>query len=934
MRNHYPSLAIALALTLGGSVSYAAPQRIIIEDEKPLEIYALGASNKVGVYKLNPTDLSNPTILGRGPAVQYTGTSVGGGGTFIDPETVVGVKYNYACYSFEATAAGTDEGPWVHSYYAANYNIPGKIYDMTYDESTGDIFCWCEQSFTTKYLAKYDREAHTLSRVGSAPSVNIYALAADGDGQLWGLGTYGMIYKIDKVTGEAEDVTAGAGSRAQFQTNIPMSAAIDPASGMMYIVGRAGTYDTYGSMMKVNLSDFSVENLGALDGYYNSLYIAGSGIADGAPASAEDLSAVFNGSKTVVTFTAPTKNHGGGTLSGELDYVVSADGEEVASGKVNAGATENCELDLSDGNHEISVVISNADGSGKPAKTTLFSGFDVPGNISALKATVDGSKVNLTWEAPSGVNGGMLDMSKLRYAVKRGSEEVASDLEVTVAEDEVTGKIKEYIYTVTVLYGETVGEKANISVFAGEPYDLPYALDLNSIESFGEAGVMVIDPNTGNSAASPTWTLDKVGDQACAVSNSTLYFNRTEFLFLPPAKYSASATYTLSFKAAANGTNAYNLLPIKLRVLIADEPTGDEAELTDLYTDELDNTKNYIEIASKANEYEWSEFEVSFSVAEDGVYSLGIEDFAKFYEANAALAVKDFAISVHYPTPANVSELTAKVQEDNNRNIDLSFKLPTHDTEGAQLLSLSKVEIYRGSKLIDELSDDLTPGAVKTYTDEFAPRGFQNYHVVAYNGTSASGHEYTTLMSGYLNNLMITSISAPEEVIPVDGEGQIMVTVINDGFEQVLEGAYNVNLLCDGVIVDSHQGSALKSDEEAVFTFDIPWTSESPAKATYKAEIAFDGDENTADNGSDEVLVEFKPKYAGLDQVSTSDVAVKAYKGTIIVEGAEGMSVNVFSANGLEVAGISKAPAKVCIETLQSGVYIVRVGSRTFKLTI
>ncbi len=157
-----------------------------------------------------------------------------------------------------------------------------------------------------------------------------------------------MLYKIDKTTGVAEDVTGGAGSRAQFQTNMPMSAAIDPASGIMYIVGRAGSYDTYASMMKVNLSDYSVENLGALDGYFNCLYIAGSSIADGAPAPAENLAAAFNGTKTVVTFTAPSQTHSGGKLSGELDYTITVDGEELATGNVNAGEEASKELDLAE----------------------------------------------------------------------------------------------------------------------------------------------------------------------------------------------------------------------------------------------------------------------------------------------------------------------------------------------------------------------------------------------------------------------------------------------------------------------------------------------------------------------------------------------------------------------------------------------------------
>lgn len=934
MRNLYTTLAFAIALAVGGGVSYAAPQRIIIDDEKPLEIYALGASSKVGVYKLNPTDLSNPTALAFGAYIQYTGSNLGGGGTFLDAETVVGVKYNYSPYPFEATAAGTDEGAWAHSYFALSYYIPGNVYDMAYDEASGDIYCWYDVNTFYKALGKYDRASHTITRVGSAPSTAVYALAVDADGQLWGVGTYGVLYKIDKTTGVAEDVTGGYGSSAYFQVDLPMSAAIDPASGLMYIVGKASSFDTSASMMKVNLSDLSVENLGKLDGWYNCLYIAGSSIADGAPAPAENLAAAFNGTKTVVTFTAPSQTHAGGELSGELDYTINVDGEDVAAGKVNAGEDASEELDLADGTHEITVVLSNAAGAGKSVKTSVFSGFDVPGNITGLTATAEGSKVSLAWTAPEGVNGGTLDMSKLRYTVTRGDDEVASALEATEAEDEVTGNVREYTYTVTVVYGEAAGQSQSVTVMAGAPYDIPYTLDLNSIENFGEAGVTVLDPNTGNYAASPTWSLSTVGEENCAVSYSLYYFNRSEYLFLPPASYKASAIYTLSFKAAASGTNANDLKTAKLRVLMAAEPTSDEEALTDLYTNPLDDTKNYIEVAAKANEYDWADYSVEFSVAEDGVYCVGIEEFAGLYENDATVAVKDFAISVRYPTPANVSDFTAAPQAGNNRNIDLSFRLPADDTDGFLLPALSAVEIYRGSELIETLTEDLTPGTIKTYTDEMAPRGFISYHVVVYNGGVASGAEYATVMSGYLNNLMITSISVTEAVIPVDGVGELKVTVKNDGFEQVLYGSYDVVLLCNGEGADYQTGSAVKTDQETDFVFDLVWTPESPAKATYKAVIVFDSDENSADDSSEEVEVEFEPAPTGVAGISAADVTVRAAAGVITVAGAQGMSVNVYAADGTLVETVASAPASYTTRGLPAGVYVVVAGSQTFKVAI
>ena len=195
-------------------------------EEKPLEMYAIGASKTTGVFRFNPTDWSatkiSTTTIG---ATGYTGSSFGGGGTFLSPDKVVGAKYSYSLYWFEATSEGNENGPWGASY--AYMGSPEEIYDMAYDEKNDIIYCWCKFGTVAKGLGTYNPTSHTVTAVGNS-TMPIRGLAIDADGQLWGIAKDGRLYTIDKTSGTATQVATI--SNFTFTEDYPSSAAIDQAS--------------------------------------------------------------------------------------------------------------------------------------------------------------------------------------------------------------------------------------------------------------------------------------------------------------------------------------------------------------------------------------------------------------------------------------------------------------------------------------------------------------------------------------------------------------------------------------------------------------------------------------------------------------------------------------------------------------------------------
>lgn len=74
------------------------------------------------------------------------------------------------------------------------------------------------------------------------------------------------------------------------------------------------------------------------------------------------------------------------------------------------------------------------------------------------------------------------------------------------------------------------------------------------------------------------------------------------------------------------------------------------------------------------------------------------------------------------------------------------------------------------------------------------------------------------------------------------------------------------------------------------------------------------------------------PKTSGVSSM-TEDIEILSNSGNILVKGASGQSIMVYTASGIEVATISKADASESI-SLESGTYIVRISDHNYKILV
>ena len=206
------------------------------------------------------------------------------------------------------------------------------------------------------------------------------------------------------------------------------------------------------------------------------------GPASAAPGLAEDFTvtpAPAAALATKVSFTAPTKDFTGNTLSEITKITVYRDNEVIKSYGSTIPGTK---LSFDDngakqGFNTYKIVCSNSNGDGNPIEVKCWAGIDVPEvPTEALHTTENGTHAIVSWVAPTqGVNGGSLDYSKLTYTVTRNDGvTVATGLSETRFVDttiDTTEGQKNVYYEITAVNeaGTSTKAKTHFLVY-GNPY--------------------------------------------------------------------------------------------------------------------------------------------------------------------------------------------------------------------------------------------------------------------------------------------------------------------------------------------------------------------------------------------------------------------------------------------------------------------------------
>lgn len=211
-----------------------------------------------------------------------------------------------------------------------------------------------------------------------------------------------------------------------------------------------------------------------------------------APLPASELSAEpapMGAHRATVSFVTPTQTVAGNALGALSKVEIYCQNEKVKTVENPAlGVKLSEEITTVDGLNKIDVVCyNNNDERSFAASTKVFTGADAPGMTKNVKAlVVEDGKVELTWEAPDGKNGGYVDPENLSYYVVRylsANEQVslAYDYEGNSFTDEYEADAQTvFTYLVIAMNEKGFGSSgvSNPIVVGGESYTLPF------VESF------------------------------------------------------------------------------------------------------------------------------------------------------------------------------------------------------------------------------------------------------------------------------------------------------------------------------------------------------------------------------------------------------------------------------------------------------------------
>lgn len=624
MKKYYFNLtfvSVAMALSATSGFDAAAQKRIDVGVEAP-KIYCVGLNSNRGVYTINSDGSFMEEKLSGSTYIQWGFQN--SGGTFLSTTEAVGTYNNYSLYAVRASAEGGGDGPWSHTYFnyrdSNNKNYPNTLIatDMALDPKTGDVYGWFRESASsvgTYVLGKYDYQNISRTTIGEASQVKIVALAFDAKSTLWGIDYAGNLYTIDLATGSLDN----KGSLGVRCDESSQSAAYDMATEKIYW----GTGGSSAALYVVDTDEVTATKVYdfPMGKRFNGFYIEPSAAPAPVPAAVTGLSAEFLGSdsQVEVVFTAPSTDTSGEALEGTLNYTIVIDEAEVKNGTVAPGAEEKTIVTCEEGDHIVSVVVSNANGESAVTTAPFFVGFDTPGEIRDLTAVADGRNVELTWNHPAGTNGGFVDYTKMAYDVVRNPGNVklldAPTTLTTLSDVLPEDNFKEYTYVVTLIYDNApAGEVVSEPIAIGSPYSLPYLVDFEGIRTLGEVGCKQI-PTAANEELK--WVLTDAEGNGCVSMASDTVTEHKAFFFTAPFELKAEKSYKLTYDVSNNSTQFGTALRINL--------SKSQTTAVD------DHIYPYLAISfnhrpDESSLGKFASYEIKFTVEEDGVYHICFVD--------------------------------------------------------------------------------------------------------------------------------------------------------------------------------------------------------------------------------------------------------------------------------------------------------------------
>lgn len=654
------------------------------------------------------------------------------------------------------------EGTTAYTFYDSDWNVTGRIsytlnskntlpYAMTYDPTTSTIYCCVFESstqwgFDKEKLEQFGRinfndAGEPVVVINSELPTHMRALAADKDGNITGIGLDGMLYDINKFTGEATATVAVTGLEGEdpwgeyapiFISHGRESAVYDWETGYIYFAYTEGEFwDPF--IARIDPKTGKAETVASLgyDGCVNydvftGLYFKQQTKSDKVvPSAASDLTVEPVGTdlQAKVTFKAPTTDSNGDDLSGNLTWRISNGNDDLANGTTTPGATVTTTVDVAQGGSSHFVVyIGQNDGESAAVNTTVFIGPDTPVIDSAPTTRVNGNRVTISWRQPYALNKG--NLGALSYKITRMPDDVVVAESCTALSyvDNIESDIKRcYYYTVEPKAGPVTGEAVTSrSVYVGTYLELPW------VDSFTDANLFLQYPVIDNNKDNNIWEINTNSSHECAyyASNDN---DADDYLLIGPFKMNSGNNYT--FKMTAGGHNIRE----RVAVYVGTDPDDVSSFDTELLAPtDIIASKGYLSVNR------------SFQPKTDGIYYFGIQactpsnsQYLYIYDVSVSVADKGAPAAPAVDAIPGATTATLKIT------------LPTKNIDGTTTSGLNLVKIIRDNNQIGTISEGLTPGTVVEYTDtDNVTRGNHTYEVVVSNAVGDGSPAQTILFRG------------------------------------------------------------------------------------------------------------------------------------------------------------------------------------------
>lgn len=754
-----------------------APSSVHLPDLQGNVLYPPTSESYLTMAKL--PDFNSPQL--RFQPLSPTGLTANGGGVLVDGVYWCGMVLSfegfesYSICSFDGETwdqlSYTDTTPGMMATDVALDPTDGKVYGCFYsDDGAGAVFG------TIDYRTQIRMEIAPLE-------VSWCGCAIDADGNLYALDMHGVLWHVNKLTGEMSEI----GSTGLHPVYLS-SACFDHHTGRLFF--SYSPADESGWLYEIDPDTAEATPIYRFPGDEEivGMYVAPAKADFGAPAVAQALAFSFQGNSLSgeVSFTVPTLTYGGETMSGSINYTVTANGETVASGSATCGQDVTAAVTVTDnGLYEFRVVLSNEVGQGPAETRSLYVGNDVP-KAPVVKASNSGGQITVSWEAvTAGTHNAYFDASGVTYTVTRLSDgSVVADGITALSvidpmEQPETLMLLKYGVTATCNGLSSVQGISN-QVAVG-PYMPPYSEDFASADSFGS--FTVIDANNDGNKWYHFFGTDDNG-RARIRYNSTKAMD--DWLITPAIRLEGGKVYILHFDAAKEGA-AVNIERIEVKYGLGNtvEAMTEQALVP---TDVVNNDLTTITCR--------------LTPSLDGIYHIGFHGCSpkdRFWmnldnielEAGAILGAPD-AVSNFEVTPGSYGRHQA----------DIAFNVPATTFEGAALTSVAKAEIQRDGQVIYTVENP-EPGQLIFYTDMEPNAGLNTYTALAYNAEGAGKPTSATVFIGTKRPQPCKSVSIKE----TENHGEVLVSwVAPDRDEEgatINPGVLNYNIY----LIDINSGN-------------------------------------------------------------------------------------------------------------------------------